>query len=248
MSPRRAVRAMAVATAGAALAACAPWQTPQPVQPSSYERSYEHVERKAGRLRRLAVLAIREAPPAACGTASDGEAELAEVDEAVRTLLVDRKGYELLAAEAQLDDATTTAVLHELVRLAPGAGGDQAPAATRALLDRLRAQAQVDGLLVLHRQDSCANAVAALRGMLAVGTLGLSELIPNPDLQKIDSLCFLSILESASGRLVWHRAVDRPQLALERFAVDDDPPSAGRCAFRRYLEPLEPAVPKLLTR
>lgn len=233
---------------GVTLSACAPWQTQQPVQPSSYEHSTEHVERKAGRLRRLAVLSIHQAPPAACGTPSDGQAALAPLDEAVRELLVDRKGYELLDADALLDAANTDAVLQELVRLDPGPDEPRAPAATRALLERLRAQRQADGLLVLHRQDTCTNAVRALRGFMALGTLGLSELMPNPEMQKIESLCFLSILEASSGRLVWRRAVERTQLALERLSLGGDPPPVGRCAFERFLAPLEPAVPKLLTR
>ncbi len=246
MNPGRAALAVA---AGVTLSACAPWQTQQPVQPSSYEQSHEHVERKAGRLRRLALLSIQQAPPAACGTPSDGQAAVVPLEDAVRQFLVDRKGYELLDAEALLDAAATDAVLQELVRVDTGPdGGPIAAAATRALLERLRAQRHADGLLVLHRQDSCANAVRAMRGVMALGTLGLSELKPSPEMQRIETLCFLSIFETSTGRLVWRHAVDRTQRALERLSLSDDPPPSGRCAFERYLAPLEAAVPKLLTR
>lgn len=248
MKAVRAALALALSTLAIALPACAPWQTQRPVQPSSYERSFEHVERKAGRLRRLALLSIHQAPPSACGTPSHGEAALAPIDDAVRHLLVEQKGYELVDPASQPDAAIGDAVLRELLHLDPGPGELQAPAATQALLAQLRETLHVDGLLVLHRQDSCANAIRAMRGLMAIGTLGLSELMPSPELQKIESLCFLSILEASSGRLVWRRAVDRTQLALEYFVRDAAPPPSGHCAFDRFLAPLEPAVPKLLTR
>lgn len=246
--------ALAALLAAGLLAGCAgSWQTESPVTPSSYQSARDRMARTEGKLRRLAVLALDQAAPKACGRQTDNEATIDRADDTSRQQLVDAKGYELVEIDAQrlaawLDAPALAALGADiLARLVDKPGA--APAAgspLQRLLERLRTEGRADGLLVLHRRTTCSNAITPLRAMLGIGTLGLSEVWPDERLQQLDALHGGAMFETASGRLVWR--LDTTAEVGARVQDYFSFGGAARPGFARVIDALEPAVPRLLTR
>lgn len=234
------------------LAGCAPWQSSAPVTPSSYAQARDVMPRTLGRLRRLVLVELDRAAPKACDAGTDGEVTLTVPDAETREILVERKGYELVdpapdAGHPWLDDGAVQALAQDM-RRAEGAGDAlQLAAPLRAWLDRLRAEHQVDALFVVQVESTCGNALGPLRGALAIVSLGTSELTKNPELRRLETLYVAAAFESASGRLVWRNEVGHGAKALDAFRQLRGA-TAGPSPLERLLEPVEPAVPKILTR
>ncbi len=236
-----------------ALAGCAPWQTSEPVTPASYEVSRAKVSRTVGKLRRLVVLRIDEAPPKACGQAFDGGAGLALDDPTgfVGTMIT-HKGYEVVVLDASRFAAWLGAgggddfVDELLARLHEPGDGSAAPL-TAALLERLRAEERVDGLLVLGTELTCLNANPALRGAYTLGTLGAHALWPDRTWQQTYPVHRVLVFETTSARVVWRNEWNAMNQAADHFRSMASP-TDGPLPLESLLEPLEPAVPKVLTR
>lgn len=236
-----------------AVAGCAPWQTSEPVTPASYEISRAKVSRTVGKLRRLVVLRVDQAPPKACGQAYDGEASLGLDDPAgfVGTMITS-KGYEVIVLdESRFSDWLGAAsrdgfVVELLARLHEAGDGSAAPL-TAALLERLRAEQRVDGLLVLGTELTCLNANPALRGAYTLGTLGAHALWPDRTWQQTYPVHRVLVFETTSARVVWRNEWNAMNQAVDHFR-NMASPKEGPTPVESLLEPLEPAVPKVLTR
>lgn len=233
------------------LAGCAPWQSSAPVTPSSYSVAREAMPRTLGRLRRLAVIELQRRPPSACDSASHGETVAGELSPVVRELLQDRKGYEIVAPDPGADDAAgadvVAALAADMARARHGDEAMQLAAPARDWLAQLRTRRQVDALLVVLVESTCANAIGLLRGSMALSTLGLSEKYRSPDLIRPETLYAAAAFESASGRLVWRHELGRGAVLLDsvrRMGGSGTRPPG----LEQLLDPIEPALPKILTR
>lgn len=242
-----------VLMAALGLSGCAPWQSNAPVTPSSYAQARDVVPRTLGRLRRLVLVELDRASPKACDAGTDGEATLTAPDPDARAILAERKGYELVdpapdAGQLWLDDSAVQALAQDMLRARDGGDTLQLAAPVRAQLDRLRAERQVDALFVVEVESTCAMDNTLLRGATAIVTLGMSELTKNPELRRHYSVYTAAAFESASGRLVWHHHVlGSAGSLLDAVRLLKDP-AAATPLLERLLEPVEPAVPKILTR
>jgi hypothetical protein len=236
-----------------AIAGCAPWQTSEPVTPASYEVSRAKVSRTVGKLRRLVVLRVDQAPPKACGQNFDGDVSLGPDDPTgfVGTLITD-KGYEVIVLdEARFADllgapGRDVLVAELLARLHEPGDGSAGPA-TSALLERLREDDLVDGLLVLGSELTCLNANAAMRGLYSIGTLGMHAIMPNRDWQQTYPTYRVMVFETTSARVVWRNEWNAWSQASDYFRGMASA-KEGPLPIESLLEPLEPAVPKVLTR
>jgi len=241
----------------AALTACAPWQTSAPITAVSYRTSREQVPRTVGKLRRLAALQVRVVPRV-CAGGTDGVGHLTAVDPTARDLLAQRKGYELMEPDAAhplagvgdpLDASSATLVADLLA--AKDAAQPLGPALA-AWLGRLREGAHVDGVLVLKQEVSCLKSSPATRGLGALLSFGVTEVVGLDTTQPIAEYLDVAVFETSSSRMVWRNAYGR----LEQVLVE--PPRTltgpGRAdavrawSMAHLLEALEPAVPRLLTR
>lgn len=240
-----------------ALSGCAPWQSNAPVTTVSYQSSREQIPRTVGKLRRMAVLQLRLLPQV-CEGGADDAFHLVPLDKGARELLSQRKGYELIETDLpQLSvgpgDSTNAALVADLQASMdparpPGPSLD-------AWLSRLRKDERVDGLLVLRQEMPCLSAEPALRALIAVGTFGVSELagamggdFAKPYAEFLDVVVF----ETASSRVIWRNAYGRleqelvkPPWTIKRPRRQD---AFHAWAINYLIEPIEPAVPRLLTR
>jgi hypothetical protein len=251
MRARRAAIPLSAASIAAAVVACGTWQSSAPVEPASYRVSRARVERSLGLLRRLAVVQLNQDAPPGCHPSMHDQARLAGVDEIVTKALVERKGYELVLPRSDphgeaWSDADDTPLVRELLALASGSGAASGGATLRDALKRLRDSEQVDGLLVVHVRRTCARATTGLRPLLAIGSLGLSEVLVDPSLQDLVIDFSVFVLESQSAQVVWrHRRnyfVDRMDWLGSRKPWDTWD------GLRKIVDAIEPAVPKLLVR
>jgi hypothetical protein len=208
-----------------AVAGCAPWQTSEPVTPSSYEVSRAKISRTVGKLRRLVVLRVDQAPPKACRQGFDCAPNLGSDDPTgfVGTILTS-KGYEVIVLDEERyadwleppnRDGFAVELLAQLHRPGDGSAGSR----TRALLERLREEERVDGLLVL-------------------GAGYFLEAYP---------VYRVMVFETTSARAVWRNEWNSLNQLADHFK-NLGSPGAGLLPVETLLEPLEPAVPKVLTR
>jgi hypothetical protein len=233
---------------------CGTWQTSEPITPTSYQISREGVSRSVGKLRRMAVLQVEQMAPTACGATADSEAVIRPVDLEVRDeLLTRRKGYEVIVPDAKryaewLVPPGSAAFVGE-VMLWPSTVDDfSAGPLTRALLERLRLDDLIDGLLILRVQYTCSNAIMPFRGLMAITTLGISEILPDPKLRETYMVYRITVFETSSGRVVWQVGKISSNLQLiDSFSLRDS--KVGTPTDMEHLfEDFEPAVPKILTR
>lgn len=242
---------------GAVQIGCAPWQTSAPVTPVSYQISREQLPRTVGKLRRLAVVQLRLVPQG-CAGGTDGAWQLTALDPTAREILAQRKGYELIEPDAAHRlagvgdrlDATTAPLVAELLAakdaaLPPGS-------ALAGWLARLREVERVDGVLVLKQEVACLKSSTATRGLLALFTFGISEVLPADFSQPMAEYLEVVVLETASSRLVWRNAYGRLEQELVKPPMTFNGPMRGDAlrvwSMTHVLQPLEPAVPRLLTR
>lgn len=253
MSPRR-VRCrlpIAAAVAGMVLAACAPWQSPAPVTPASYQSARDRIERTVGKLRRLAVLQVVQEANSNCGEGLSERAALAPVTEAVRSLLAESKGYELAdaglpAGATEPADPATAPLVKELLQLGAGPADAACGPLTCALLARLRQEQRVDGLLVLHTRYTCPNALPGFRPLIAIFSLGLSEALPEAQLRDLVPLHAAFVFDTGSGHVLWRHGVG---LTAQILAPQEAARlHGGFLGVEAVLEGIEPAVPKILVR
>jgi hypothetical protein len=241
MKERRAAGAL-LGIATWLLVACAPYQTTEKVTPVSYRQADDSLQRNIGLLRRMAVIELSQAPPAACGAAYDGRAAWSEIDPSMIRVLGDEKGYELVFIDtaqrttALLDEIGSWPVWEKLARAGPAIG---------ALMDELRAQRQVDALLVRLDRSTCQMGDPALRAVVGVTTLGMNELLPDRNMLKIYDVTQAWIFETSTGKLVWQHTLDQNYDQLKDFfLLRSRPPLVSE----ELLRTLEPAIPRLLTR
>lgn len=239
---------VAAAAACVALSGCSTWQTAIAPTPTSYGSSREQIPRTVGKLRRLAVLATDEKAPAACG-ASDGELAVADAG-AASDYLHRHKGYAIVALDVAayaewLDAARNGGFLRELADWLRDTSGEVRPGPLVSALVRTAASRErTDGVLFVHRRHTCQRANTVFRGLLGIGTLGMSELMPDPKLQELHPIYHVAIVESAGLRPVWRRSVS---VAWHDFA-DQFSRKEARPVVETLFEDLEPAVPAILTR
>jgi hypothetical protein len=119
---------------------------------------------------------------------------------------------------------------------------------TRALLERLRLDDKVDSLLVLRLQSTCQNAIVPFRGFMAISTLGISEILPDPKLRETYKVYRVAVFETSSGRVVWQVGQSSANLKLIDWFSLRDPKVGTPTDMERLFEDFEPAVPKVLTR
>lgn len=226
----------------AALAAgCAPWQSPDPVSPTSYASARAGIERTVGRLRRVAVLVVGQAPPRACVPTSDEAAWIAVPDEELTAqVLAARRGYEVVESGVAAGEAE--AVAADVLRLVkePDAVGP----ALASHVAALRKLERIDALIVVHGRSSCGNANEFLRGSMTLFTLGLHAWSPDPNTQQLYPSDRAWIIEAAGVRVVWRRAIGMLGTASTWLRWQDDTRSRMEILF----EDLESAVPRLLVR
>lgn len=242
---------------GAVQIGCAPWQTSAPVTPVSYQTSREQLPRTVGKLRRLAVVQLRLVPQG-CAGGTDGAWQLTALDPTARELLAQRKGYELIEPDAAhpLADvgdpriATSVQLVADLLAV-KDATMPPGPALA-AWLSQLREDERVDGVLVLKQEVACLKSATATRGLLALGTFGLSEVLPADFSQPMAEYLEVVVLETASARLVWRNVYGRLEQELVKPPMTFKGPVRGDAlrvwSMTYVLKPLEPAVPRLLTR
>lgn len=243
-----------VLASAALLPGCAAWKTAEPVSPSSYQVSRSHIPRTVGKLRRLAILPIAQQPPHACRSTSNGEAAIAlplgDAGDAA-LFLSKQKGYEIvsLAAErypAWLDNSVNQEFVSEVIAWSAQTR-DDAPIGPllSSLAEQVGEGERVDGILLLHVEDSCARANTAGRTLLGIASLGASEVLVDPKLQEVFPVYRAAIIETAGKRPAWRNTVDMAWSGLRvYFSL-----SGKAKPFSEYLfEDLEPAVPKMLTR
>jgi hypothetical protein len=241
----------------ATLAACAPWQTSAPITAVSYQTSREQLPRTVGKLRRLAALQVRIVP-AVCASSTGGMGRLTALDSTAREQLVQRRGYELIEPDAAHPlvgvgdplDATSAALVADLL-----AAKDPAQPPGPALADwlgRLRDGERVDGVLVLTQEVACLKSSPATRGLLALGTFGVSELLGLDATLPFQEYLDVVVFETSSSRMVWRNVYGRLEQDLVKpppTITDPGREDAVRAwSMTHLLEPLEPAVPRLLTR
>jgi hypothetical protein len=166
--------------------------------------------------------------------------------------LVTAKGYEVVILDAArfadwLLPSNRDAFAEELIAALRASGDGSTGVSTRALLDRLRDEDRVDGLLILHNELTCLNANTALRSAYSIGTLGLHAVMPNRDWLQIYTNHRALALETTSGRAVWRNEWNAISMAADRLKnLGSD--KGGPSPVESMLDPLEAAVPKLLTR
>ena len=220
--------------------------------PTSYRASHEQIPRTVGKLRWLAVVPTEEDAPAACGVA-DGALRVtdwARYPIIGLDYLTRRKGYEIVRLDATayaswLDATDNGAFLREVSSWLRDAAGDIRPGPLAAkLVSEVGARERVDGVLFFHRQDTCDRANVAIRAFLGVGTLGISEFLPDPQLQVLRPIYHVAIVESAGGRPVWRRTVN----VLRKGMAEIFTLSKPRSDIEAIFQDLEPAVPAILTR
>lgn len=230
---------------------CAPgvWQTEQTVSPMSYQASFGHIPRNVGKLRRPDVLGIYSQPPKICAPNSD-----ARIMALNPTIMLDylktHKGYELSELDATryqawISNAYNQEFLKELVEWSANTAKDAplGPLGT-ALLEQIKASEKVDGLLLIHIQDSCLLAIPEHRAALALMTLGMNELLPSRDSTELHSICRAAILETTSSKVVWRNSLGMDMSHIRHFSCQKDNENHMDVLFKD----LEPAIPKLLTR
>lgn len=246
--------ALAAGLACLVVPGCGTWQTSEPITAASYQTSREGVPRSVGKLRRMAVLKVVQAAPKACGATADTEATINSVDPEVRDeLLARRKGYEVIVPDAEryaewLVPPGSAAFVAEVMQWPLTVADFSAGPMTRALLERLRLDEQVDGLLVLRVQYTCTNAITPFRGLMAIGTLGLSEILPDPRLRETYKLYRVAVFETSSGRVVWQVGQSSEILRWTDGFSPRDPKVGAPTDMQRIFEDFESSVPKILTR
>ncbi|HSB99982.1 MAG TPA: hypothetical protein VLE45_08710 [Burkholderiaceae bacterium] len=221
----------------------------------SYETSREQIPRTVGRLRRMAVAQLHHLPKV-CEGGTDREVWLAPLDIVARDLLAQRKGYELIQPDmehaAGAGDPASAALVADLMA-AMDPARPPGPA-LGAWLSQLRNDHRVDGVLVLRVEISCLRAEPATRGLLALFSFGVSEVVGIDYSKHSDEFLDAVVFETTSSRVVWRNAYGRLEqelLVKPPLSVLQDPP--GETKFRAWainhlLDPIEPAVPRLLTR
>lgn len=226
--------------------ACSAWQTEREVTPSSYQTSREKIPRKVGKLRRMAVLPIRQSAPRIC----DDSGEI-RVDYEHRyftdaqAYLVSHKGYEIVRLDPAryqvwLTSPQNQEFLQEITHWSANSEADTPPGEkTTALLARIHEMEHTDGLMVFHIHVNCLMAHSAPRMFFGVFTLGLSEILgPSPE----DSYTTnrVAIIETATSRPVWRKSA--------RAGISKTPFGGRSNTDEDYLfSDLDPAVPKILT-
>jgi hypothetical protein len=225
------------------------WQTNQLITPSSYQTSRGQIPRTVGKLRRLAVLPIWQ--QVGCGKRRP---EIAiDFDrpffKASVKYLSSVKGYEIISLDPSrypmwllanqnqrfLDEIAKWSSnklldVDEVVKWPSNSTIERSPGSlTESLLEKLRANESIDGLLVFyvytHFDDNCR------------------------DVEPIDAISLalrsyrLSILETATSRPVW-----RFTASENRVYSLGEPWSWGQRSKEEYLfGDLDAAIPKLLT-
>lgn len=233
---------------------CGTWQTSEPITPASYQISREGVSRSVGKLRRMAVLQVVQAAPKACGATVDAEAAMHPVDLEVREeLLARRKGYEVIVPDAEryaewLVPPGSAAFVGEVMQWPLTVEDFSVGPMTRVLLERLRLDEQVDGLLVLRVQYTCQNALMPLRGFMAIATLGISEILPDPRLRETYKVYRAAVFETSSGRVVWQVGQNSEILRWTDGFSPRDAKVGTPTDMQRLFEDFESSVPKILTR
>lgn len=226
------------------LAACAPYESTEKVTPVSYRQAEDALGRKVGLLRRMALMELSQAPPKACGADHDGRLAWSGVDPDMLRVLGKEKGYELIDVDvsaqpsALLDEIGSWPAPEKLVKAGPGLG---------ALLESLRSRHQVDALLVRLDRRTCQMAEPVLRAAMGAMTLGLNELLPHPEMTKIYLVTQAWVFETATSRLVWQHSVFQIQQEFDAF-LQSRPHGARPTLTDELLAPLEPAIPRVLTR
>ena len=229
------------------------WQTGEPITPTSYQVSRERISRGVGKLRRMAVLQVEQTEPKACDASHDPVARLDAVDvELSEELLARQRGYEVIVPSVErhaewLMPPRSAALMDEVVRWPATVDAFSAGPATRALLGHLQVDEKVDGLLILRVQQSCNNAHAGLRGLLAIGSLGMSEAFPNWGMLQLYKVYRAAVFETRSARVVWQVGQDpidqQSEVWMGARSKDNVYNDLGH-----LFETLENATPKILTR
>lgn len=208
------------------------WKTQTPPRPLTYSAPYDQLPRNVGKLRRLLVL-----PPVIKSidcpdSPTDDEISVALAD-AVGPYLVNWKGYEIISSKRD-----ETVDIYEMVQRLGlwqiDDIGDGSPSAKdRETLIRLANEADVDGVVVIHGDIRCLNAVDTVLYFMIVG-------MPNWFNKLADENLSAGIYNAVDGRLIW----------LSHVHVL--PPTVGggsnssSWAFRLFYV-IENAIPKVLT-
>jgi hypothetical protein len=229
------------------VAACAEFRTTEKYQaadkvtPVSFTQANDALGRQVGLLRRMAVLQLSQAPPKVCGSAYNGRMSVAAIDVVTRRILVDEKGYELVEVGA----AQVPAALVDEIRLW---SGPEKPASAGPVLaswiEVQRDGLQVDAVLVRLDRVTCLMAEdPSYRVLQGVSSLGMSELLPpRPHADPIFPVAEAWVFEAKTGKLVWRHAVRPWQTAHRELRGSSQSPVVP------LLEPLETAIPRVLTR
>lgn len=235
------------------LAGCAPWQTSEPVTPASYQSSRERIPRSVGKLRRMALLWVEQGPPDACVAGAKAEAALQQAASGLREdMLTGRKGYDVIIPDALryaawLAPPGSQALVDDILHLPSAPDGAAPGPSLRALIERLRVDDLVDGLLIVHMQSTCSNANPAFRALMSTFTLGMHALWPDARTQEQFRHGRALVFETSTGHLVWRNEAFITATGWGRSLN----PFTGRDARpddEILLQDLETAVPKILTR
>lgn len=245
---------LAIAAMCATLGGCAAWKTELPVTPITYNESRGTVQRTVGKLRVLTALAIDQEAPQACGKGFGGKAQISKLtgrnNEMVEYLTTE-KGYEIIALDTAhyadwLKEPANEAFIREVTEWSSDTSGDTPIGPiTRSLIEHVKQNEGIDGLLIMHIQDLCDRANWALRTLAGVATLGIFEVFPDRELTRVSPTYRASIIEIASGRPVWRNSIAiKWQVTLDNFSSSK--PRSNY--FDVLFEALDSATPKLLTR
>lgn len=238
------------------LQSCGPLQTTTQITPSSYRESFEAVPRTVGKLRRLVMVSVIQPAPAVCagGKEKFDKDSQDKIGEAYYHLY-EKKGYDVIPVESFAYEAKAQIPAKKLAeystQLADWTGKSE-PDGTptdsiKHIIDDIGLPVQADGVVILHAFESCLAADSpALRGLIAISSLGLSEIPASRDNPNSPFKTFpkfvVAVCETRSGRIVWKNTSDRARMI--KLWKWTKPGTELELLF----DPLDNAVPKVLTR
>jgi hypothetical protein len=226
------------------VAACAPYQTAEKMAPVSYAQADDAFGRRVGLLRRMAVLELSQAAPKICDAGTNGHMSVVRIDPVTRRTLQDEKGYELL----EVDAAQVPEALVDEVTSWSGPEKFTAGPALTSWIEVQRDSLRADAVLVRLDRNTCPMADPAYRAFMGLGTLGLTELLPpRAGMKEVEVYTVVEawVFEAKTGRLVWRHSVSPWQTAHRRLM---SPPDKQPSPTATLFEPLEAAIPRILTR
>jgi hypothetical protein len=223
------------------------------VVPMTHQPQTGSVTRTTGLLRRLAILPARieftPSDPKRCVETCDWDRLRLEVAENVPSYLADWRGYEVVAldpllvnhASVELPGVSLDDFVGELATFAEQRSTEPPSEQLTNSVRQVAKQLWVDGIVVIRGSVVVGTWIEAGLGLaLAASGYGLLAALPI-QMARVGSKFEAYIFETAVGRLVWASVYSSGGNPLAQ------PPAANN-VITQLLDPLEPALPAVMTR